>query len=450
MTVKPRIFSLLFVFIILLFIVSACSENSSTSDSNNNSNNNTTTTEDSNTDDEEEIEIRYMWWGSQTRHDRILELIDVYEEQNPNITINYEFLNFDDFAERLATQSAAGNAPDVFFIVDRWLPQYTDAGLLADLQPYIDSGAINTDHIEQASLDPGYIGDQLVGLNAGSNAFALGYNPEMFDEAGVPYPEPGYTWDEYVEMGRQVQEALNLPYGITIDAQHDRMFGIWLRQHGYWLYNEDGTGLGWDDDQLFLDLVNWKMELVDEGIAQPADVAAAATNVENWLLVTGDAPMQIIHSNQIVPAQQAADKEFAITTLPFHENGESGQYIRAGLFYAMNATTDHPDEVIHFMDFMTNSKDANDILQAEYGVPISSEIRAHLYADADSGIQQTFDYIDLMASEIASSAPPPMPPIGQEMNVFYRDVFDEVWYGVSTVEEALEKYKQGLQDMIDR
>ncbi|MDQ0253141.1 multiple sugar transport system substrate-binding protein [Evansella vedderi] len=453
MASKFRIFSIVCFVILLTAAIIGCSDSTSSGDANTNNNENTNSenaeSDQANIDSVEEVELRFMWWGSQTRHDRMLKLIELYEEENPHVTINYEFLNFDDYAERLATQAAAGNAPDVFFIVDRWLPQYTDAGLLADLQPYIDSGAINTDHIEQSALDPGYIGDQLVGLNAGSNAFALGYNPEMFDEAGVPYPEPGYTWDDLVEMGRQVQDALGLKYGLVLDPQHDRTFGVWLRQHGQWLYNEDGTELGMEDDQLFIDFLNYKMNIVEEGIAPPADVAIASGNVENWLLVTGESPMQIFHSNQIVPAQAAANKEFAITSLPFHENGESGQYIRAGLFYAMNANTPHTDEVIKFMDFMTNSKEANGILQAEYGVPISAEIREFLYADAERGIQQTFEYIEMM-SEIVSDPPPPMPPIGQEMNVFFQDVFYEVYYGLITPEEALEKYKNGLQDMIDR
>ncbi|MDG5785881.1 extracellular solute-binding protein [Evansella sp. AB-P1] len=457
MAKKFRIFLTLIILSLLLVVVGCSGNNETTGSGNNNDNdNNNNEVNDNNNNnnnnndgDLEEVELRYMWWGSQTRHDRILELIDLFEAENPHITINYEFLSFGDFGERLATQSAAGNAPDIFHIVDRWLPQYAGAGLLADLQPFIDSGAINTDHVEQSSLEPGYIGDQLVALNAGSNAFTLIFDPEMFDEAGVDYPEPGYTWDEYVEMGVQVRDALGLPYAVQMDATHDREFGINLRQQGYWLYNEDATGLGWEDDDLFLDYVDFWMDLIDEGIAPPVDVTAAAEGLENALLVREQIPMQVFHSNQIVAVTQTANRPFELTILPSHENGETGQYIRASMFIAMNANTEHPDEVALFLDFMTNNKEAHEIMQGDLGVPISAEIREHLYHDAEHTVQQQFDYIELI-SQYASQAPPPPPAIGQEVDAFFDDIIDEVRYGVATPEEALEKYREGVVNIIER
>ncbi|MDG5786750.1 sugar ABC transporter substrate-binding protein [Evansella sp. AB-P1] len=448
---KFKIFSVILVLLLALAVV-GCSNNEDASGANNNDNNNNENNDNNNNNDDaelEDVELRYMWWGSQTRHDRILELIDLFEDENPNITINYEFLSFDDFSERLATQSAAGNAPDVFHIVDRWLPQYSQAGLLADLQPFIDSGAINTDHVDQSALNPGYIGDELVALNAGGNAFALVYDPAMFDEAGVDYPEPGYTWSEYVEMGRAVQEALDLPYAVRMDAAHDREFGINLRQQGQWLYNDDASSLGWEDDDLFLDYVNFWLDLVEEGVAPPADVMQATGNIENYLIVHEEVPMQVIHSNQIVAVSAAANRDLELTILPSGENGESGQYIRASMFIAMNANTEHPDEVAKFLNFMTNSPEAHEIMQGDLGVPISSEIREHLYADAEKTVQQQFDYIELIGQH-AGDAPPPPPATGQEMDRFFEDVIYEILYGVKSPEDALEDYRDGVQDIIDR
>ncbi|MDG5786914.1 extracellular solute-binding protein [Evansella sp. AB-P1] len=442
MSKKFKLLSLLLASVLALAVFTACGNDADSSEGNG-------TNDNDQASGDEDVELRFMWWGNQDRHDRTLAAIELFEEQNQNITISYEFLNFDDFSERLATQSAAGNAPDVFQMVDRWLPQYTNSNLLADLQPYVDSGVINTDNIDQSALNPGYIGDQLVGFNAGSNAFALVYDPAMFDEAGVDYPEAGYTWEEYFEMGRQVQEALGLEYGLRNDVQHDRHLGVILRQNGQWLYNEDGTASGMEDDSLFLDMINTWNELEADGVTPPADVLEATGSIENYQIVTGDAPMQIIHSNQIVAVTSAANREFELTILPSGEDGTSGQWVRASLFYAMNANTEHPDEVAKFIDFLTNDLDANDIMQGDRGVPISSEVRDHLYDTAERTIQQQFEYIDLI-SEHAEAAPPPPPPTGQEMDRFFEDVWYEVLYGVSDAESALEKYKDGLEDIIAR
>ncbi|MDG5786745.1 extracellular solute-binding protein [Evansella sp. AB-P1] len=446
---KFRIFSIVLVLLIILGAAAGCNDESASSNNNDNNNNNNNNNSGNVDDSPEDIEFRFMWWGNQNRHDRTISVIELYEERNPHVSISYEFLNFDDFAERLATQSAAGNAPDVFQIVDRWLPQYSNAGLLADLQPYVDSGDINTDHIDQSALNPGYIGDELVALNAGSNAFTLAYNPDMFDEAGVPYPEPGYTWEEYADMAREIKDALDLEYGVFTDIQHDRMWGIWLRQHDKWIYNEAQDGLGWEDDDTFLEFVDFHMGLVEEGLAPPADVNEGADNIENWLIVRQEIPMQIFHSNQIVAATSAANHEFEITILPSSSNGENGQYIRASQFFSMNANTEHPDEIVKFLDFLTNDLEANEILEGERGVPISSAVREHLYDDADKAIQQQFDYIEMMG-EIVGSPPPPPPPTSQEADVYFTNLFYEIYYGVKSPEDALEDYKSGMLDILER
>lgn len=448
---KLKGFKIYLLVAMVMLVIAGCSNNneeanSDSADANSPNDNSANSNADS---DGGDIELRFMWWGNQDRHDRTLEVIDMYEEENPEITINYEFLGFDDFAERLATQSAAGNAPDVFQMVDRWLPQYSRSDLLADLQPYIDSGDINTDHIEQSALDPGYIGDELVGLNSGSNAFALAYNPDMFDEAGVDYPEPGYTWEDYERMGREVQEALDLQYGMRNDIAHDRAFGVYLRQHGHWLYNEEGTDIGWDNDDLFVDFTNYWLDLEEDGVSPPADVLEATGAIEDYQIVSGDVPMQIIHSNQIVAVASAANRDFELTILPSGEDGESGQFVRASLFFSMNANTEHPEEVIKFMDYLTNSQEAHEVFQADRGVPISSEIRDHLYGSAERTVQQQFEYIDLI-SEHAGDAPPPPPPTGQEMDRFYEDTMYEIFYGQKTPEEAVEDYKHGVRDIIER
>ena len=42
-------------------------------------------------DGDEIVELTFAWWGSQIRHDRTQQEIDLFEEQNPNIKIRGEF-----------------------------------------------------------------------------------------------------------------------------------------------------------------------------------------------------------------------------------------------------------------------------------------------------------------------------------------------------------------------
>ena len=52
---------------------------------------------------EEPITLRMAWWGSQERHDRTVKVIEMYEAENPNVNIEYEFYSFDDYFTKLKT-----------------------------------------------------------------------------------------------------------------------------------------------------------------------------------------------------------------------------------------------------------------------------------------------------------------------------------------------------------
>ena len=47
-------------------------------------------------DQSKNVELRFGWWGSQTRHDRTLKLIDKFHELHPNITIKPEYSSWGD------------------------------------------------------------------------------------------------------------------------------------------------------------------------------------------------------------------------------------------------------------------------------------------------------------------------------------------------------------------
>ena len=56
---------------------------------------------------EEPITLRMAWWGSQTRHDITTQVINMYMEEHPNVTIEYEFYSFDDYFTKLKLRRGA-------------------------------------------------------------------------------------------------------------------------------------------------------------------------------------------------------------------------------------------------------------------------------------------------------------------------------------------------------
>ena len=45
--------------------------------------------------EDEKITLRFCWWGNEERHTSTVEALDIYMEQNPNVTIISEFLGWE-------------------------------------------------------------------------------------------------------------------------------------------------------------------------------------------------------------------------------------------------------------------------------------------------------------------------------------------------------------------
>ncbi len=48
-------------------------------------------------EDDEKITLNMAWWGSQVRHDATVKVIELYEEKNPHVTIEYEFYDYEGY-----------------------------------------------------------------------------------------------------------------------------------------------------------------------------------------------------------------------------------------------------------------------------------------------------------------------------------------------------------------
>ena len=87
--------------------------------------------------EENKVIIKFSSWGSKTEYSIIKKLISQYEENNPDVKI--EFIHVpENYFRKLHLLYAAKTAPDVVFINNTYAPLYIKAGLLEDLSDYIN------------------------------------------------------------------------------------------------------------------------------------------------------------------------------------------------------------------------------------------------------------------------------------------------------------------------
>ncbi|MBN2544297.1 MAG: extracellular solute-binding protein, partial [Spirochaetes bacterium] len=185
--------------------------------------------------------LKVIWWGSQTRHEKTLKVIEMYQALNPDITIEPTYTSWDGYWEKLSTLAAGGEMPDVLSMTINNMAQYLEKNLIADMS---NIGTIDKQAIDPASLDSGRMNGKLYGVCLGANAMALGYNKDLFDKAGIEYPNEKWTWDDLEKASNALFSKLGVwGIGNISDAEVD----FFLRGKGESMYSKDAKDVGFTE-----------------------------------------------------------------------------------------------------------------------------------------------------------------------------------------------------------
>jgi len=405
-------------------------------------------TQTTNADDK--VVITMAWWGSQTRHDATVAVIEMYEEQNPHIDIQYEFYDFDGYMVKLNTLAPVDAVWDVFQIDNRF-PNF-----ISDMEPldsYVESGLIDVSDTTESYLQTTTMDGQLWGISNGVNAYSIAYDPAILAEVGIAEPADNWTWADFEEMAMTIQQEKNI-YGMSFMEPVIPMGLVGIPQEGVGLnfYDKESVSseLGFDDPNMLVDYIAMMGRMVEAGAYPDAGaITEISGNVENDYLVQGEAGMTWVTTNQLNALTAAAGRELKLASVPRkHADGESGTSLRSSQQLSIAANSEVKEEAAKFISFFANDVEANKILNGERGIPIMSKAREAVEANGDPAVQIAINLIDKVSAEdngtvntfdsTASSA------IEEQARIFV----DQVCYGEITAEEAAKAiYEYALDRM---
>src|ERR1700677_2391799 len=83
------------------------------------------------------VKLSILYWGDASEDNIVRDLVDEYERQHPNISV--ERIHAADFDSKFKTMFAAGTPPDLFYLDHTNTSTYADFHLLKSLDPLIES-----------------------------------------------------------------------------------------------------------------------------------------------------------------------------------------------------------------------------------------------------------------------------------------------------------------------
>ncbi len=392
---------------------------------------------------DKKVELRMMWWGSQARHEATLKVIELFEDKNPGITINPEYLGADGYWDKLNTQIAGGNAPDLIQLGNNY-PDYVSRGTLLELDPYMGK-EIDLSGFDESIASSGRLNDKQYGVNLGSNALGIVYNTALIRQAGMEPPKAGISWEELEQYGKELVGKLGSGYYAFADQSgFTHYVGHYVRQSGKALF--DGTGIAFDEADMLPWFTMWE-RFREEAIIPPGEKAAAYQEAapDNSLLVEGKLAMVVMWSNQMKAFQEAMQDELDIIPLP--EGGaEKGMWIQPSQFLGISAKSQHPAEAAQFISFFVNDPEATAVLSSDRGIPGSKAVREALKGTAEPIVLKAYNYLDV-AAEQSRDMDRELPNIA-EWDAALKNAAQKVAFDRASVEAASQEAVKTAQDAV--
>ncbi|MDF2963042.1 MAG: YesO [Paenibacillus sp.] len=384
------------------------------------------------------VNIRFAWWGGQSRHDYTLKMIEMYEKKNPHVKIQPEYAAFDDYWKKLVPQAAANDLPDVIQMSVAYISQYGDRGQLEDLAPHMEKGLLDKSSISDSYLKVGQYNGKQYQITLGVNALAVVYDPQMVKNAGANLPPNEWTWADVEALGSKLKASGKL---LTANIDDRNFFNFYLRSHGHNLFSPDAAGLGYSDDKLFVDYYTRYQKMYSDGMLLPLDKLGQKKGTpEDDEMVLGNAAAAFTWSNLFVADSAAAKRSLEMVPPPGPNIGK-GLFLQSSQGLSVTKNSKNKEEAIKFVNFMINDIEGNKIMKGERGVPISSKVQEAIKPLLTPEEQKVVDYVAWAGKNTSSDNP--IDPVGAvEVTKLLTDMSQQILYKKISLEEAAAKFRK--------
>lgn len=374
-------------------------------------------------------QLNILWWGSQTRHELTTQMLEKFQEENPDIEVVMDYSDWDGYWTKLPAQVAGGQTPDVFQMDYAKLAQYVENGVMAPLDDYVADGSLDLSNVAQSVIDSGSIDGKLYAVSTGTNAPVMLYRKDILDDLGIEMPM-NPTMSEYTDISKKVYEATGLRDTFVTSCSADNL-RFRLRNYGMNLYNDDASALGFDDPKYIVDMWQLALDSQNEGWGLMIGEETATTAFDSMVM---DSWSRYQNSNELQAYRDATGKDISMVMIPNTDDATaSATYLKPAMFWCVAADSDVKDAAIRFINYFTNDTSCYDIVGIERAVPISSEMREYVAPTLDEVGKQVVEFVDYVSQpNMASPLMNPDPAKHSEISDLLSQYSDQVRYGEIT------------------
>lgn len=301
----------------------------------------------------EEVNLTYMIWNA-SGLDGMEAVAEAFEEENPGINVEVQVTPWDQYWPKLEASALGGSMPDTFIMHSQEIAKYAEGDVLMDLTEFIEeSEQVNLTKYPEDIVEVYSTENQTLGIPRDYDTIGLWYNKEIFDAAGIPYPDETWTWDTLLETAIELTDEDEGIYGMLAPVNNQEGYYSFLFQNDGYVLSEDKTQSGFRETET-IEAMQFYVDLsLKHGVSPTA--AQFADNDRMVYFQSGRAAMGTFGSYQASTFSQNeyTAENIDVTVLP---KGERRATVYHGVANSISADTDHPEEAWKFVEFMSSEE----------------------------------------------------------------------------------------------
>ena len=261
--------------------------------------------------DKKEVVI-WDYFETDAQKQMMQDLIDGFNASQEEYEASHVYVPFADYEKQLTLGIASGELPDLVILDGCSMASFIQLGLFGD----ISDADINWDEYMEGPLESTMLDGKHYGIPFATNCTALFYNKDLFDAAGVAYPDENTTWDEFHEMAKALTKDGVYGFGNAATNTDEGTF-----QCLQWIYTAGGS---YTDIEGGVDAYKLMQEMIEDGSWTKECVNWTQSDVNNNFMA-GNLAMQQNGPWQIPGIEaNAPDLNYGVTVLP-KKDADSGQ-----------------------------------------------------------------------------------------------------------------------------
>ena len=407
----------------------------------------------------EQVTLKLTYWGSPIEKEALLKSMEEFMRVNPNIIVDAQHIP-DEYETKISTMIAGNIAPDVAYLGEGFALPLAEEGKLYNIQEFLDKD----DELNKEDFLPNiwynYGDGMTLGTNTACEAFALYYNKDMFEAAGVDFPpttaDTAWTWDEFLDAAQKLtidyngNNAQDSAFDPSSIKQFGVQFGTWWACYLWAVYSNGGTYASEDGFELALnspeavEAIQLLADLINVYHVCPSPVQAQALPSPTISLQSQQVAMSIDGQWVLLDLGEAAkdgEFNFGVGVLPKLEKSVT---LVLGAPTVIFASTNYPEESWKLFKWMANPETSLDLQAGGLWMPLMTEWYTNedlLAKWAVNNPAHPDGYIDAVAKQtLENGIPGPTYTLKNfsKIDSIVSSCLDQVWLGQVSAQEALD------------